>query len=1013
ANPLFYDIPNGILYPTNYALDNLGTPLGITTDLAGINRNMLTPDFGAYEFSLPVNDAKILNLRTAFEPCFTAGDTLKVDIVNTLTTPLNFSTQNLNIAYTISGASTASGNILVNSGTLAGGATTTVNLATGLNLSPLGTYNLTATLNATWDDLPFNNSINKEIIVSPVVASISRDTACAGTSITLTLTGITGLVQWEKNTGTGWNSIAGADSVVSTDILGSLNSSYRSMYCGNLISNAVNAVPVVVTAPTTINDTVCAGNPATLNATGPSTGTIDWYNAPTAGTIVGTGNTFTTTVSTTTTFYAESSIGASGFVGMAASNPIGTPGSGTGANYSISFDAISPFELNTITIYQNATANNTPGTLTIGLYNSSNVLLQSTVVNVIGYTQVSNPTPVTVSLNFNIAPGTGYKLAPISWTGISNLIFQPAAQAPAGGFPYPYTIPGVVSINHSFLTSTVRLDLYYYFYNWNIIAGCSSVSRTPAEIFIKPLPAISLPVTTEFCQGNPVILDPGTIAGTYLWSTSDVTQTISPNTAGKYIVTATGTNGCVKSDSTDVIINMLPVIAANATDVEVCDGTQVTLSGSGTGTGTVTYTWNHNVIDQVGFIPTSTETYTVIGKDAKNCESTDMVTVIVNPLPVVQATSTLPELCFGDLVTLTGSGAPNLSWDKNVADAVPFAPTTTEVYTVTGTDANNCSSTDSVTVIVNPLPMVEANVTSTTVCAGDQVTFTGSGADTYTWNNGVTDNVPFTPVVTLSYTVTGTDANNCINTDEITVAVNPLPIVTANATATAICFGGHVTLTGSGADTYSWNNNVKDDVAFNPATTLSYVVTGTDANNCSNTDEITITVNPLPDVTLENFKVACLNFPAFDLSGGNPVNGTYLIGGTNPVTSFNPKDYTVGFHAITYTYTDANGCTSSAQGTIEVSECVGIAETAFESGSVKVYPNPAFNQFTLEVNATVNEAAEIMVYNSNGKIVKVEKTNFLEGSNKIKFETSEFARGVYYIQILTNTGSVNQKVVLN
>ncbi|MBA3899439.1 MAG: T9SS type A sorting domain-containing protein, partial [Bacteroidetes bacterium] len=516
------------------------------------------------------------------------------------------------------------------------------------------------------------------------------------------------------------------------------------------------------------------------------------------------------------------------------------------------------------------------------------------------------------------------------------------------------------------------------------------------------------------CQGDSITLDPGTGADSYLWSTNDATQTITASTAGNYKVTATGTNGCSISDSTNLIVNALPIVTAISSAPEVCDGNQATLTGSGTGTGTLTYTWNHNVTNQLPFTPTSTETYTLTGIDANNCENTDMITVIVNPLPIVTGTATAPEICIGDSVTLTGSGASTIIWDNNVDDTVPFAPSTTETYTVTGTDANNCSSTDSVTVVVNLLPIVEANVSASAVCEGEQVTLMGSGADTYTWdNNNVIDNVPFVPLSTLSYIVTGVDTNNCSNTDQITVTVNPLPIVIANATATAVCFGDDVTLSGSGADSYFWTNGVTDSVAFNPTATLSYMVTGTDANNCSNTDEITITVNPLPDVTLENFEIACLNFPEFDLSGGNPVNGTYLIGGTNPVTSFNPSDFTVGIHAVTYTYTDVNGCTSSAQGLIEVSECTSIAETAFGAGSVKVYPNPAFNQFTLEVNAIVNEAAEIMVYNSNGKIVKVEKTNLLEGKNNIKFETSEFARGVYYIQVLTNTNNIQQKVVLN
>jgi hypothetical protein len=61
----------------------------------------------------------------------------------------------------------------------------------------------------------------------------------------------------------------------------------------------------------------------------------------------------------------------------------------------------------------------------------------------------------------------------------------------------------------------------------------------------------------------------------------------------------------------------------------------------------------------------------------------------------------------------------------------------------------------------------------------------------------------------------------------------------------------------------------------------------------------------------------------------------------------------------------------------------------------------------------VNEAAEIMVYNSNGKLVKSEKTNLTSGSNKFNFEATEYARGVYFIQVISNSMSVKQKLVLN
>jgi len=81
----------------------------------------------------------------------------------------------------------------------------------------------------------------------------------------------------------------------------------------------------------------------------------------------------------------------------------------------------------------------------------------------------------------------------------------------------------------------------------------------------------------------------------------------------------------------------------------------------------------------------------------------------------------------------------------------------------------------------------------------------------------------------------------------VTVTVNPLPVVNAGADQT-ICIGAPVTLNGSGAVSYTWTNGVTNGVAFNPTTTTTYTVTGTDANGCQNTDQVTVTVNPLPVV---------------------------------------------------------------------------------------------------------------------------------------------------------------------
>ena len=181
------------------------------------------------------------------------------------------------------------------------------------------------------------------------------------------------------------------------------------------------------------------------------------------------------------------------------------------------------------------------------------------------------------------------------------------------------------------------------------------------------------------------------------------------------------------------------------------------------------------------------------------------------------------------------------------SNAVAFTPAVgTTTYTVTGTDGGGCINTDQVIVTVNPLPSVNAGP-DVSVCIGASATLSGSGAITYTWNNGVSNGVAFTPAATTTYTVTGTNANGCTNTDQVLVTVNPLPNVNAGTDQT-ICVGASVTLSGAGAVNYTWNNGVTNGVAFAPASTTTYTVTGTNANGCVNTDQVLVTVNPLPTV---------------------------------------------------------------------------------------------------------------------------------------------------------------------
>ncbi|MDQ3110973.1 MAG: choice-of-anchor J domain-containing protein [Bacteroidota bacterium] len=458
-----------------------------------------------------------------------------------------------------------------------------------------------------------------------------------------------------------------------------------------------------------------------------------------------------------------------------------------------------------------------------------------------------------------------------------------------------------------------------------------------------PLP--TLQNDTSMCTGSSIMLNAYN-GQSYSWSPAGslnnatiATPTSTATATTTYTVTMSKGYGCPVVDQLVLTVNALPTVVANATASAVCDGSPVTLTGS----GATSYTWDNSVMNNVAFTPTATTTYMVTGTDANGCMNTDNINIVVNPLPTVVANTTATAVCDGSPVTLSGSGATSYTWDNSVMDNVAFTPTATTTYMVTGTDGNGCQDMDMITITVNTLPTVVANASAPAVCDGSPVTLFGSGAASYTWDNSVMDNVAFTPVATNTYMVTGIDANGCQDMDMITITVNTLPTVVANATATLVCEGDSVTLTGSGASTYSWDNSVTDNVAFAAMATTTYMVTGTDANGCQNTDNIIVTVNAAPVVTgtaTPNSSVCAGSQVTLTGSGATSYTWTGSVTDGVPFTPASTASYTV-------TGTDANGCTDSDEVTVTVNPLPTIALSAASStvclndGAVALTGSPA------------------------------------------------------------------------
>src|SRR6185369_11172675 len=159
------------------------------------------------------------------------------------------------------------------------------------------------------------------------------------------------------------------------------------------------------------------------------------------------------------------------------------------------------------------------------------------------------------------------------------------------------------------------------------------------------------------------------------------------------------------------------------------------------------------------------------------------------PLPIANAGSDI-TLCLHDASTLSATGGINYSWSPALGLSNPniqnpqASPVSTTVYSVTVTDANGCSASDNITVKVNPLPIANAG-TDKSICFNNSCTLNASGGINYSWfpttglNNPNTSNPVASPITTTSYIVSVSDSNGCIETDTLSITVNPLPVADA------------------------------------------------------------------------------------------------------------------------------------------------------------------------------------------------------------------------------------------
>jgi hypothetical protein len=698
------------------------------------------------------------------------------------------------------------------------------------------------------------------VINSPTLTISPSQTICAGQTTTLNVSGATSYT---------WSTSANTNSIVVSPTVTATYTVTGATACGTSTAQ----VTVYIAPPPIIsvnNATICAGQSATLTATGGNT--YVWSNGATTSSVI---------VSPTATVnYTVTGTTAAGCTNTAIAT--------VSVNPSPSF-----------------------------IFTPSNITT-ATICAATNYTLI----PSNVALTYSCSP------APVSVTG-NSIVVNPSTTT-------VYTVTGTN-------------------------ANLCSYSKTFTVNIISVIPiAVS---STTICRNSTVTLTASNSTTSYTWSTGAIgtnTISVSPLTTTNY--TVTGTTACGTSSAiATVTVFANPVVNMYGAS-SICSGSNATLTAFSAPPAAYSYLWNTGATtNQINVSPIVTTTYTaVVTNTSTGCSATGVKTVTVLPTPTISVTATSYTICRGSTTTLTATGATTYTWlpagslNTNNGSVVIASPNSSTTYTVRGKNANGCIGIQTISIIVNPLPVINSIgiAGNPNVCAGSSATLTAnpnfSATIQYTWSDGSTGNpIVVTPIINTTYTVTATNTvTGCSNTFTRTVNVVPSPTLNVTASSQTICAGQNTTLTASGANNYSWNPSSSiyppangSSVVAHPTTSTIYTVTGSVAN-CSATQTIAITVNPTPTIAVTNTAI-CAGNSATLTASGSASSYSWSTGATNTNTISVSPTSTTTYSVIGST---AFGCTATAVTIVSVTPnpsvtvnsatiCIGQSATLTANGA--------------------------------------------------------------------------------
>lgn len=431
-----------------------------------------------------------------------------------------------------------------------------------------------------------------------------------------------------------------------------------------------------------------------------------------------------------------------------------------------------------------------------------------------------------------------------------------------------------------------------------------SANFSSLSIFLnQPPPVTANSTQSVICLGDNITLTGGG-ANTYSWSNGVIDGVpFMPSITTTYSLTGTNLNGCSNNANVTITVNTPISFTILPSTPIICETAIVNLTV--TPGGTYTISPGGQTGDLFSVSPASTTIYTIETVDMNSCYSSQLYTITVNPQPSVSFNINSP-VCENGTISFTNSSSistgtfsnawsgPNSFTSADINPTIPFATNLmTGDYTLTATSDQGCSSFMSMPVTVNPLPLISAFASSSTICAGETLTLTAFGGSTYLWNHNGDPNFETTdvPIGNTNYIVTGTDGSGCSNTGSVFVNVNTPSFLSFTPSSASICEGSSASFTVTPAGTYSISpgGQIGSTFTVSPLNTSSYTIDGYDLNGCYVTDIYNVTVNENP------------------IAGGSASNACF----NGDIILFNSSS--IGIGTMTYQWSGPNLYSSTAQ----------------------------------------------------------------------------------------------------